>query len=48
MKSDNNLELILKHIKTLRAYNDNYSIIIRLKIIDELNMQIKNLIIQRL
>lgn len=45
MKTDIKLKSFINNITFLRCYNDDLSIMIRLKIIEELNMQIKNVLI---
>jgi len=47
MKTDMQLKNMVNHMIQLRTYDDDMSIIIRLKIIKELNMQIKNILIHR-
>ena len=42
MKTDIKIKNFVNHIMSLRCYDDNLSIIIKLKMIEELNMQIKN------
>ena len=45
MKADKQLTEFENMIVELRAYDDDVSIIIRLRLIKELNMQIKNILV---
>jgi hypothetical protein len=46
MESDKDLKSMPAVMTKLRIYDDDYSIIIRLKMIEELTLQIRNLVIQ--
>ena len=47
MKTDMQLKNMVNHIIQLRCYDDDVSIIVRLKMIEELNMQIKNILVRK-
>ena len=47
MKTDVQLKYMVNHMVLLRAYNDDMSIVMRLRMIEELNMQIKNILVHR-
>jgi len=47
MKTDKNLKNMVNIITTLRAYDDEISIAIRARMIEELSSQIKNIIIRK-
>jgi hypothetical protein len=47
MKTDMDLKTMVNNMILLRVYDDDMSIVIRLRMIEELNMQIKNILINR-
>ena len=47
MKTDMQLKNMVNHMVQLRPYDDDMSIVMRLRIIEELNMQIKNILVHR-
>jgi hypothetical protein len=47
MKTDEKLKSCVNHITTMRAYDDDLSILIRCRMIAELNEQIKNIVVHR-
>ena len=47
MKTDDNLKNMVNNINMLRVYDDEMSIAIRARMIEELSSQIKNIIIRR-
>ena len=47
MKTDMQLKNMVNHMNLLRRYDDDMSIVVRLKMIEELNMQIKNILVHR-
>lgn len=47
MKTDVQLKNMINHMTQLRAYDDDMSIVMRLRMIEELNMQIKNMLVHR-
>jgi len=47
MKTDKNLTQFLTHIQSLRIYDDDKSILMRARMIQELSDQIKSIMIMR-
>jgi len=47
MKTDMQLKKMVNHMIQLRVYDDDMSILMRLRMIEELNMQIKNILVYR-
>ena len=47
MKTDMQLKNMVNHMIQLRVYDDDMSIVMRSRMIEELNMQIKNILVHR-
>jgi len=47
MKTDSELKTFVSHLQKLRAYDDDLSNVIRIKMIEELTMQIRTNIIHK-
>lgn len=47
MRTDMQLKNMINRMIQLRVYDDDMSIVMRLRMIEELNMQIKNILVHR-